>query len=145
MTPLTAVGSEPAAGLADPLQVHEKIAAPGRRPARPPGLPGELGELVYRELIAYAEFGIRFSVDALVPRLATQILAMPPTTHRGHLDRRPARHAAGGAGRGELSGGAHHDDPDPDGHAPDHRTRGRRRGRGLSHPAGSASSVFSAT
>jgi len=35
--------------------------------------PGALGELVYRELIAYVEFGYRFSDDGLIPRLAAAI------------------------------------------------------------------------
>lgn len=38
---------------------------------------GPLGELVARELLAYAEFGYRFADDALIPRLATQVLATP--------------------------------------------------------------------
>jgi hypothetical protein len=75
MTPLTAVGSEPTAarGL---LELHERsrIRAAARHARRV--YPGEVGELIHRELIAYAEFGIRFSVDALIPRLATRILAM---------------------------------------------------------------------
>ncbi len=37
--------------------------------------PGGLGELVYRELVAYADFGYRFAADALIPRLAAEILA----------------------------------------------------------------------
>ena len=37
--------------------------------------PGGLGELVYRELVAYADFGYRFTTDALIPRLAAEILA----------------------------------------------------------------------
>ncbi|HVL85514.1 MAG TPA: hypothetical protein VM367_14690 [Pseudonocardia sp.] len=40
-------------------------------------LPGPLGQLVARELIAYADFGYRFRVDALVPRLAAHVLALP--------------------------------------------------------------------
>jgi hypothetical protein len=39
--------------------------------------PGPLGELVHRELSAYAEFGYRFSADALIPRLVAEILATP--------------------------------------------------------------------
>jgi hypothetical protein len=37
--------------------------------------PGPLGELVHRELTAYADFGYQFSGDALIPRLAAEILA----------------------------------------------------------------------
>jgi hypothetical protein len=39
--------------------------------------PGPVGELIHRELRAYAEFGHRFASDALVPRLATDILTQP--------------------------------------------------------------------
>lgn len=38
--------------------------------------PGPLGELAFRELTAYAEFGYRFSNDGLIPRLAEAVLAM---------------------------------------------------------------------
>jgi ribonuclease VapC len=34
-----------------------------------------LHESVYRELVAYADFGYRFAADALIPRLAAEILA----------------------------------------------------------------------
>lgn len=37
--------------------------------------PGALGELIHRELTAYAEFGCRFGMDALVPRLVATVLA----------------------------------------------------------------------
>jgi hypothetical protein len=37
--------------------------------------PGPLGELVSRELTAYADFGYRLSNDGLIPRLATAVLA----------------------------------------------------------------------
>jgi hypothetical protein len=40
-------------------------------------LPGPLGELAARELIAHAELGYRGAVDALVPKLAQQVLALP--------------------------------------------------------------------
>jgi hypothetical protein len=40
--------------------------------------PGPLGELVSRELIAYADFGYRLSNDGLIPRLATAVLATRP-------------------------------------------------------------------
>jgi hypothetical protein len=62
-------------GSASPLLAHEKsrLRAAARHARRL--YPDELGELVFRELTAYAEFGIRFSVDALIPRLATRILA----------------------------------------------------------------------
>jgi len=37
--------------------------------------PGPLGELVSRELTAYADFGYRLSNDGLMSRLATAVLA----------------------------------------------------------------------
>jgi hypothetical protein len=78
MMSLSAVGPQRATGHADPLQVHEKsrIRAAARHARRV--YPGDVGELLYRELSAYAEFGLRFSVDALIPRLATKILTMTP-------------------------------------------------------------------
>jgi hypothetical protein len=39
--------------------------------------PGRVGELLQRELSAYAEFGYRFDTDALVPGLVDEILATP--------------------------------------------------------------------
>jgi len=68
---------EPLEGNAERLQRHEcsrfrAAAAHARRV-----YPGPLGELVARELSAYAEFGFRFTVDALIPQLATQVLATP--------------------------------------------------------------------
>lgn len=76
-------GTEPIAelpelhGNAEPLRRHERsrlwaAAAHARRV-----YPGPLGELVARELNAFAEFGFRFTADALIPRLATQVLATP--------------------------------------------------------------------
>lgn len=43
--------------------------------------PGPLGELVFRELYAYAEFGYRFGKDGLIQRLAAAVLATP-TNHQ---------------------------------------------------------------
>lgn len=37
--------------------------------------PGGIGELLYRELLAYADFGHRFARDALLPELAAEILS----------------------------------------------------------------------
>lgn len=37
--------------------------------------PGALGELVHRELHAFAEFGFRLAADRLIPRLAAEVLA----------------------------------------------------------------------
>ncbi|MGE3285219.1 MAG: hypothetical protein AB7J32_03825 [Pseudonocardia sp.] len=66
-----------AAGGADPLQRHESsrlraAAAHARRV-----YPGAVGEVLARELVAYADFGYRGADDALIPRLARQVLAMP--------------------------------------------------------------------
>jgi hypothetical protein len=47
--------------------------------------PGPVGELIHRELIAYARFGRRFAKDALIPRLMTQMLT-PPCPHPGATD-----------------------------------------------------------
>ncbi len=43
--------------------------------------PGPLGELVFRELSAYAEFGYRFDDDGLIPRLAAAVLAVRSDHH----------------------------------------------------------------
>jgi hypothetical protein len=39
--------------------------------------PGPVGELIHRELSAYAEFGHRFARDALIPDLARNVLTPP--------------------------------------------------------------------
>jgi hypothetical protein len=39
--------------------------------------PGPVGELIHRELSAYAEFGHRFARDALIPHLAQDVLTPP--------------------------------------------------------------------
>lgn len=62
-------------GTAEALPVHEasryRAAALHARRA----YPGPLGELAFRELSAYAEFGYRFSSDGLIPCLATAVLS----------------------------------------------------------------------
>ena len=59
--------------LDHPQQVLARRAA-----LRARGLyPGVVAELVFRELIAYAEFGCRFSRDALLPRLVDDLLRTP--------------------------------------------------------------------
>lgn len=40
-------------------------------------LPGPLGELVSRELAAFADFGHRFTRDGLIADVAVEVLAMP--------------------------------------------------------------------
>ncbi len=68
-------GPIPIPGDADRLRLHEssRIRAAALHARR--RYPGPLGELVARELTAYAEFGYRFAADALIPRLVTDILA----------------------------------------------------------------------
>jgi len=39
--------------------------------------PGPVGELIHRELSAYAEFGHRFARDGLIPDLARNMLTPP--------------------------------------------------------------------
>jgi hypothetical protein len=86
--------------------------------------PGPVGELIHRELAAYAEFGHRFATNALIPRLVRHVLTPPgPSADRdgavsastratrGHVARRRLRGdspAAGGAtgGRSGASGSA---------------------------------------
>ena len=48
--------------------LYRRAALHGRRI-----YPGPLGELVHRELTAYADFGYRFKDDGLIPRLAAAI------------------------------------------------------------------------
>jgi hypothetical protein len=69
-------GPEPIRGDADRLPLHEssRLRAAALHARRT--IPGPLGELVHRELIAYAEFGYRFGADALIPRLADAMLAI---------------------------------------------------------------------
>jgi hypothetical protein len=65
----------PQRGDAPPLLQHERshMRAAGLYARRL--YPGPLGELVFRELTAYADFGYQFAGDALIPRLAAEILA----------------------------------------------------------------------
>lgn len=72
-------GAAPVQGDAERLHLHEsaRLRAAALHARRV--IPGPLGELVHRELIAYAEFGYRFAADALIPRLATEILAIRST------------------------------------------------------------------
>ena len=77
MTPVT---PPPDPGVPPRMDRHEisrlrAAAAHARR-----ALPGPLGELAARELLAHAELGYRGAVDALLPQLARQVLALPVTT-----------------------------------------------------------------
>lgn len=51
-------------------ETYRHAAALARR-----AYPGALGELVERELLAFAEFGYRLAGDGLVARLAAEVLA----------------------------------------------------------------------
>jgi hypothetical protein len=68
--------------------------------------PGDLGVLASREITALAEFGMRFDHDALIPRLATAILAVPaqPDAGEGRPGEAdgPSRSWAAGAGPGRT-------------------------------------------
>lgn len=64
-------------GPAAPIAAHERSRLRAAALHARRVLPGGLGELVQRELTSYADFGWRFSTDALIPRLAAEILATP--------------------------------------------------------------------
>ena len=67
--------SAPQRGDATPLPFHERSRIRAAALPAPRLYPGGVGVLVHRELCAYADFGYRFSNDALIPRLAAEILA----------------------------------------------------------------------
>lgn len=69
-------GPPPIPGDVERLHLHEasRLRAAALHARRM--IPGPLGELVHRELTAYADFGYRFAADSLVPRIATEILAI---------------------------------------------------------------------
>jgi len=78
--PMIPVTPPPDPGVPPRMDRHEisrlrAAAAHARR-----ALPGPLGELAARELLAHAELGYRGAVDALLPQLARQVLALPVTT-----------------------------------------------------------------
>ncbi|WP_232664634.1 hypothetical protein [Pseudonocardia sp. TRM90224] len=68
-------GAPPVLGDAEriPSQERARLRAAALRAKRLH--PGPLGELVSRELLAYADFGIGFGRDSLIPRLCAQVLA----------------------------------------------------------------------
>ena len=78
---MTAPPSPPGA---PPRMDHHEIARmkAAARHARH-ALPGPLGELAARELLAHAELGYRGAVDALLPQLARQVLALPVPVRPG--------------------------------------------------------------
>jgi hypothetical protein len=60
-------------GNAAGMELHEKARYRAAAVLARRIYPGPLGELVHRELTAYAEFGYRFSDDGLIPQLAAAI------------------------------------------------------------------------
>ncbi|MFC5139305.1 hypothetical protein ACFPK1_13775 [Actinomycetospora rhizophila] len=67
-------------GDAAVLPLHDKYRLKAAAHHARRALPGPLGDLVHRELLAYAEFGYRVTADALIPRLAADVLARPAAT-----------------------------------------------------------------
>ncbi len=51
--------------------------------------PGALGELVHRELMAFAEFGYRMAGDGFIQRLATEVLDEVDGLRAADVDRAP--------------------------------------------------------
>jgi hypothetical protein len=74
MTYTTLPTPGPLRGDAPVLHLHERSRMRAAALHARRLYPGGLGELVYRELCAYADFGYRFAEDALIPRLAAEIL-----------------------------------------------------------------------
>jgi hypothetical protein len=75
------IADPPLRGDAEHFAAHERArvraaALHARRVYR-----GRLGELVHRELMAYADFGYRFVTDALIPQLAGDILILAAADH----------------------------------------------------------------
>jgi hypothetical protein len=64
-------------GDARELAHHERAAARAAALHARRVYPGPVGELLHRELLAYADFGYRFATDRLVPQLAAEVLATP--------------------------------------------------------------------
>jgi hypothetical protein len=75
MTNTRLPASVPLRGDAPTLQAHERSQMRAAALHARRLYPGAVGELVHRELTAYADFGYRFTGDALIPRLAAEILA----------------------------------------------------------------------
>ena len=73
VVPTSVVPTSPAPRMAAHEISRLRAAAAHARRA----VPGPLGELAARELIAYAEFGYRGARDALVPQLVRQVLGLP--------------------------------------------------------------------
>jgi hypothetical protein len=73
----------PIEGTAERLELHERSRFRAAAQRARQLYPGSLGELVHRELTAYADFGYRFTREALIVRLAAEILAAPAPSARG--------------------------------------------------------------
>ena len=67
-------------GDAAALRLHEKTRLRAAAHHARRALPGPVGDLIHRELLAYAEFGYRMWGDALIPRLAADILSRPASS-----------------------------------------------------------------
>lgn len=74
-TPLIVTGSAPERA---PLHEQSRLRAAASHATRV--LPGPIGELVARELRSCAEFGYTLPPDALLARVAAEILARPAHT-----------------------------------------------------------------
>ena len=77
-----------------PLPDLQRVRAAALRATRV--YPGPVGQMVARELRAYAEFGHRFGTDGLIDRIASELLeeGEPPWT-----DDRPLVQLVGGRSR----------------------------------------------
>ncbi|MEJ3653518.1 hypothetical protein WEH80_11090 [Actinomycetes bacterium KLBMP 9759] len=71
-------GEPPVRGDAEPLPSHDRARLRAAALHAKRIYPGSLGELVSRELLAYADFGFGFGRDALIPRLASEVLDERP-------------------------------------------------------------------
>ena len=60
------------------LAIHDQSELRGAARHARLVLPGTIGEVIARELTAYADFGRRFQSDPLIDRLAQQVLAIRP-------------------------------------------------------------------
>ena len=84
-------GTVPIRGDHDDLEPNERARLQAAALHARQVYPGDLGELASRELTALADLGMRFEPDALIPRLATAILAMPAATaDAGNAEEQPA-------------------------------------------------------
>lgn len=64
-----------AAGFSEELSVLERAHYLSAAERARQVYPGALGELLHRELTAFAEFGYRLAVDGFIPRLAVEVLS----------------------------------------------------------------------